>query len=355
MGKDCYAILGVPRTASDDEIRKAYRKLAVVFHPDKNKDPDAVDRFKEIGYAYGILSDSCKKSMYDKFGEGVFSGGGGCKVDPNEIFKQFFGDDPCKMFSNARSGGSCPLSSAFGLGAAGLDGLHSFTAGLGSLGDRNPFAGFGAMPMGVPMGGMSVNCGTQPKRQDKDIEYTLECTLEELHTGMTKKMRIMQNHNSSSPKCDSKILDIKIVPGWKAGTRIRFPKEGDRNSTAIPADIVFIIQEKPHPRFERHGNDLLHTQRITLCQALTGFTADVDPIDPTDGDVSRQIDEIVGPRTRIVVKGKGMPLHKSPGVRGNLIYRFDITFPAVLDDNQRRMVHNVLGEDPAQKAEMDFG
>lgn len=341
MGKDYYAILGVGKTADDAELKKAYRKLAMKWHPDKNPDnrEQAEAKFKEVSEAYEVLTDPQKREIYDKFGEeGLKNGmggapgagpgaGGGAGFSfrtPEDIFAEFFG-------------GRDPFSS-FGGGGDGFEAFSSFGGGGGGGGMPFGFGGMGGMG-GMP--GMGGSFGRQ--RKARPIEQTLPCTLEELYKGNTRKMKISRKVVDAQGRRreDSEILEINIKPGWKKGTKITFPEKGDEEPGTIPADIVFVVDEKPHNKFRREGNDLVYTHRLSLADALCGTTIQLTHLDgrPLNVDVK----EVVSPHMTKSIRGQGMPITKNPGTFGDLIVKFDIQFPRSLSDDQKRGLRQILG------------
>lgn len=262
MGKDYYKILGLQKGATEDELKKAYRKMALKYHPDKNKSPGAEEKFKEIAEAYEVLNDPKKREIYDKYGEeglkgGMGGGGGGpggnfsytFHGDPHETFRMFFGDE--NPFGQFFSFGGQP-----GGGFAGQDM------------DDDPFAGFTNMMGGhhgfnLPSSGGS---GGQ-RRQDPTITHDLLVSLEDVLKGVTKKMKITRkvlNPDGRSTRSEDKVLTVEVKPGWKEGTKVTFPKEGDQTPNNIPADIVFVIKDKSHPLFKRDGSDIRYKARIGL-------------------------------------------------------------------------------------------
>lgn len=136
------------------------------------------------------------------------------------------------------------------------------------------------------------------------------------------------------------ILTIEIKPGWKKGTKITFPEKGNEQRGVIPADLVFIIDEKPHSLFKRDGNDLIVTQKISLAEALTGHTAQLTTLDGRSLTVT--INSIISPTYEEVVKGEGMPIPKEPSKRGNLRVKFNIKFPTKLTSEQKAGIKNLL-------------
>lgn len=301
MGKDYYRILEISKNATDDDIKKAYRKLALKYHPDKNKSPGAEERFKEVAEAYEVLSDKKKREVYDQYGEEGLKGGipsantGGFSYtfhgDPRATFAQFFGN---------------------------TNPFQSFFEGFGFDGDDDPFT--------VIMG--SPQMGSRTKSQDPPVEHDLYVSLEDINTGCAKKMRISRKvlHPDGSLRQEEKILAIDVKPGWKAGTKITFPKEGDQGHNKIPADIVFILKDKPHPVFKREGSDLKYTAKVTLKQALCGCTVEV----PTLSGVKKTLNftnDVIKPNTIKRIQNCGLPLPKEPSRRGDLLVSFDIVFP----------------------------
>ncbi|XP_047334896.1 dnaJ homolog subfamily B member 13-like [Impatiens glandulifera] len=332
MGVDYYKVLQVDRNAKDDELKKAYRKLAMKWHPDKNPNnkKEAEAKFKQISEAYDVLSDSQKRSVYDQFGEeglkgqvpppgaggfpGSSDGGGPTSFRFNarsadDIFHEFFGFS--NPFGMADMGSTRPSTSGFPRGVFGEDMFTSFRGG------------------GAGDGGNNV------MRKGAAIERTLPCSLEDLYKGTTKKMKISRDVTDSSgrPSTVEEILTIEIKPGWKKGTKITFPEKGNEQRGVIPSDLVFIVDEKPHSLFKRDGNDLVLTQKISLVEALTGYTAQVTTLDGRNLTVP--INSIINPTYEEVVKGEGMPIPKDSSKKGNLRIKFNIKFPSRLTSEQK--------------------
>lgn len=136
------------------------------------------------------------------------------------------------------------------------------------------------------------------------------------------------------------ILTIDIKPGWKKGTKITFPEKGHEQRGVIPSDLVFIIDEKPHSVFKRDGNDLVVTQKISLVEALTGYTAQITTLDGRA--LSIPINAVISPSYEEVVKGEGMPIPKDPSRKGNLRIKFNIKFPTKLTAEQKTGIKGLL-------------
>ncbi|VDN59879.1 unnamed protein product [Dracunculus medinensis] len=330
MGKDYYKILGIAKSASDDEIKKAYRKMALKYHPDKNKEPGAEAKFKEVAEAYDVLSDPKKKDIYDKFGEDGLKSGGEGAGGPGGFHYEFQGD-PMRMFAQF-FGGEDPFSSFFGSSSGGGGPQIFFSSGGDDL------HGFG-MPFG--MGGH-----TRRQRQDPVVHHELLVSLEDIYKGCTKKMKITRhvvfllNPDQQSSRVEDKVLTINIKPGWKSGTKITFPKEGDQHPGRVPADIVFVIKDKPHPKFKREGSDIRYVHKLSLRDALCGTVVNVPTLDGPS--VPLRLSEVVKPNSAKRLTGQGLPNPKMAGRRGDLIVEFDVRFPDSITPAAKELLFNAL-------------
>lgn len=303
MGRDYYKILGINRNATDDEIKKAYRKLALQWHPDRNKLPDAEEKFKEVAEAYEVLSDRKKRDVFDAYGEEGLKN----NTENPSSFSYTFHEDPRATFAQF-FGNSDPFRSFF---------------------EKNDTRLF------------SVFNGALAKRQDPPVEHELFVSLEEVNNGCSKNIRISKNilYTDGRATKQEKILIINIKPGWKAGTKITFPKEGDVKPNNIPADVVFIIRDKPHPKFKRENGDIRYTATISLKEALCGSIVDVPTLNKTIVKLDLR-SEIINPNTTKRLYGEGLPYPKDSNRKGDIIIEFNITFP----DNLPHTIKMLLSE-----------
>lgn len=333
MGVDYYNILKVNRNASEDDLRRAYRRLAMIWHPDKNPSNkrEAEAKFKQISEAYDVLSDPQKRQIYDLYGEEALKSGqvppppastrGGPQHhnhhpnpsfrfnprDADDIYEEFFGPDG----SGTGAGG----------GGGGRNRVYKDGFFRTSNGDY----------------------GSQALRKAAPVENLLPCSLEELYKGAKKKMKISRTISDAFGKIRTveEILSIDIKPGWKKGTKITFPEKGNQEPGVIPADLIFVVDEKPHLVFKRDGNDLIVDWEITLLEALTGKALELRTLDRRSLEI--QLTDIVKPGYEMVVPNEGMPISKEPSRKGNLRVKFDVKYPSRLTSEQKSDLKRVLG------------
>lgn len=348
MGKDYYKILGIAKNASEDDIKKAYRKMALKYHPDKNKSPGAEEKFKDIAEAYEVLNDKKKREIFDQFGEeGLKAGAGGSSASgfagPNGGTTYTFHGDPRATFAQF-FGTNSPFESFFSMGNMGGGGNVFFDEEMTEPGPSL----FG---MGKPQGAFrsqSFNnddpAKSRARHQDAPVEHDLYVTLEDISRGCTKKMKISRrvlNADGVSQRREDKVLTVQVRPGWKAGTRVTFQREGDQRHGMIPADIVFIIRDKPHPLFRRDSSDIRYVCSVSLRDALCGTVLQVPTLsgEKVALDFSR---EMIRPQTVRRIGGRGLPYPKETTRRGDLIVTFDVKFPEKLTDSAREILASIL-------------
>jgi len=389
MGADYYKLLGVDKNASEDEIKKAYKKMALKWHPDRNSgSEEASKKFKEISEAFEVLSDKQKRTIYDQFGEEGLKGGGappsgaggpggfsgfsgfpgGGAGGPTFTFTSspggfggggggFSPTDPQKIFESIFSGGGL---GGFG-GMGGMGGMSGMRGGPGMSGmfnhgmdDDDPmggFSSFGGMPGGMPNGRPHSHRTNSPRRSPtatspagpSEITKPLKVTLEELYSGATKRLKVGRKLLSGGT--EDKVLEIQVYPGWKSGTKVRFPRAGNEQLTGESQDLVFVVEEKTHDRFVREGNDLITHQSLPLVEALAGNGGKktVEALDGRKLQVTIPAG-IIKPGQQSVVPGEGMPVRKDGAVKqkGDMIVKWDIVFPERLTPAQKEGIRKVL-------------
>jgi len=311
MGQDYYAALELTGSATDAEIKKHYRKFALKYHPEKNQDVGADVRFKQVAEAYDVLSHKDRRSCYDKFGEESLKAGVETTEEGVRAKPYVFHGDPLRVFKEF-FGGDNPFDTIYEVSP------HEIDTGFGGIKGRGR------------------------KKQDPAIERDLFLTLEEVFKGCIKKMKIsrrVMNEDGHTSSIRDKILTINVCRGWRSGTRITFQKEGDQGPNNIPADIVFVVKDKPHKSFKREGDDIIYTADIPLQKALTGDLIDVPTLD--NRLISIPVNDIVCPGYTKRVPGEGMPLSNS-NQRGDLILAFNIEFPKYLTTEQKKLVNQAL-------------
>ena len=297
--KDLYSILGIQKSTNDSDIKKAYKKLAFQYHPDKNKSEDAKTKFKDISEAYEVLLNPDKRRMYDNFGYEAISG----EIPPI---------NPLDLFQ-----------SLFNVDFAGL--------GEGMSSNIFVFSDLSSMPFG-PL-------------QNK-MTYNLELTLEELYHGSQKEFQV-QHMTQKGVKSTKYIINIK--KGSKNGDNI-VVKEGGNYipELGITEDLVIQVIETEHPKYKRKGNDLFIEEQITLCEALCGLELTIDHL---IGPLQVKISDIVKPNQMFKVFGKGMPIkHEDKSLTdgegnddyGDLIIDLQIQFPESLGDKQKGYLKKIL-------------
>lgn len=354
--KDYYKILGVERNASADEIKRAYKKVAIKYHPDRNPgDSAAEEKFKQAAEAYDVLRDPDKRARYDQFGaEGVngaggFGGFGGQGMDINDIFSAF-GD-------------------IFG-GHAGFGGFGGFSSGRSS----------------------------RPRQfKGQDMRMRVRLTLEEIATGVTKKFKVKKDvvcpecggsgcekggHPETCPTCHGQgyvtrtqrsflgmvqtqepcpdchgegtviknkckhcrgegvlqgeeIVEIKIPAGVGAGMMVNVPGKGNAGRhNGVPGDIQVIIEEEPHPDFIRDEQDLIYNLLLTVSQAALGDTVEIPTL---DGRARIKIKPGTQPGTALRLRGKGLPAVQGYGSgRGDIVVNISVYIPETLSKEETK-------------------
>lgn len=330
-----YDRLGVPPTATAEQIRKAYRPLAHKYHPDRNDDPDAAEMFKKINEAYEVLGDEEKRTMYDKYGkEGLARGAGG---DPFDVYERFFGG----MFGGGFGGGG----GRRGGRRRGEDVVHHLQLSLEDL--YNGKTKRIALTKDVLCSGCTgtgAKSGASAKKCDSCDGHGVKIVVKQIAPGMVQQMQqvcgacrgkgeILKD-SDKCPQCKGekvekvkKTLEVYIEKGATHGQKIVFAGESDQAPGVDPGDMIFLVVQKKHDVFERKGNDLYMEKTLSLTEALCGFAFSFQHLDGRTLVVKSNPGEIIKPDDVRVINDEGMP-HKGDHLsKGKLYVSFKIEFP----------------------------
>ncbi|XP_033824391.1 dnaJ homolog subfamily A member 4 [Periophthalmus magnuspinnatus] len=321
-----YDLLGVTPSASPDEIKKAYRKLALKFHPDKN--PNEGERFKLISQAYEVLSDPKKRDLYDQGGEqAIKEGGMNAGQSPMDIFNMFFGGGG-RMQRERR----------------GKNVVHQLSVSLEEMynGSTRKLAlqknvicekceGYGGKKGALEKCSSCKGRGVQVKVQ-------------QIGPGMIQQIQSMcsdcqgQGEKfSSKDRCKTcqgrkvervkKILEVHIDKGMKDGQKITFHGEGDQEPGLEPGDVIIVLDQKDHPIYQRQGDDLITNMELKLVEALCGFRKTITTLDNRTLIINSAPGQVIKPNDIKCIQNEGMPIYKDPYEKGQLFVNFQIEFP----------------------------
>ena len=344
-----YKTLGIEKDASEADIKKAYRKLALKYHPDRNKEPGAEAQFKKVSEAFEVLSDPEKRKTYDLYGEDGLKGGGpmpGGAGGP----QGFPGGMPGGMpggFQSFSSGGM-PGGQSFSFSASDPNDIFAqfFKGG-------DPFGGMGGgggMPGGFSMGGgMPSGFGSrgqthQPSQSAPPSELItkpLPVSLEDIYHGATKKLKISRKllDSSGAQVPADHVVVVNIKPGYKPGTKIKFAGAGDEKRDGSSQDIEFVLEDKPHALYKRELDNIRHYVELPLVEALTGYERTVETIDGKRLKIAGTQPAQPGSEKRY--PGLGLPNSKT-GVRGDFIVEIKVKMPASLSAQQKTELKKIL-------------
>jgi DnaJ-class molecular chaperone len=307
--KDYYSTLGVAKTATEKEIKQAFRKLARKFHPDVNpNDKSAESRFKEINEAYEVLGDAAKRRKYDELGANW------------------------RMYEQAGAGAPQGAWNVHPGGAPG--GFRTMTEEemREMFGDQDPFSDFFHAFFGGAMGGEPAGRGrrtarSRAARQGRDFEQEIELGLEDAYQGTTRRLTI--NYDGQT-----RTVDVRIPAGIGDGSRVRVAGEGEHGTGGARAgDLYLRVRIAPHARFERKGRDLYTRVAVPLTIAVLGGEADVQTLS------GKPLRLRIPPTTQNAqvfrLKGHGMPAVGKPGDAGDLFATVDVQLPRHLTPEQR--------------------
>jgi len=314
-GEDFYQILGVSRDASQDEIQRAYRKLARTYHPDINRDPEAEDRFKEVSEAYDVLSDPQTRRRYDAFGRD---------------FRQVPEDVDPEMWRRSRAGaGAGAGAGRTRSGGTGGTGGFGFSSSGGDIDLEDLLGGI----FGGRGGGFGSRRGWGPI-PGADQEAEIELTVEEAYRGGRRSITL------SSGDSTRRSFEVTIPPGVTDGQRIRLAGQGGRGSDgARNGDLYLIVRIAPHPRYRLEGRDLYVELRLAPWEAALGTSV---ALDTPRGEVKVKVPAGTSSGRRIRLRGRGLPNPK--GKAGDLFAEARIMVPARLSRAERRLFEQLAAE-----------
>ncbi len=350
--RDYYAVLGVGRNATQDEIKSAYRKLALQHHPDRNPENthEAEEKFKEITEAYSVLADPDKRAAYDCFGHAGVSGSGAYAPDFSstifsdfeDLFGEFFGFGD--VFGRARAGGRAraergadlryDLEISFEEAATGLETKIKFPRWEICANCSGRGAKKGSQPE------ICSACGGRGHVRTQQGFFTLTRTCPQCQ-GVGQVIR------EACPACrgqgrlrQEKVLAIKIPAGVEDGMRLRVGGEGDAGSkSGEPGDLYVVLRVREHPFFERRGNDLYCTVPISIPQAVLGTELKIPTL---RGDERLHIPEGTQTGSVFRIRGRGFPNLDGRG-QGDLYVSVHVVTPAQLSREQRRLFESLMG------------
>lgn len=292
--KDYYKILGVDRSASSDEIKRVYRKLALKYHPDKNPDDSqAEERFKEINEAYEVLGDSTKRAKYDQLGSSY------------RAWERAGGQTGSFDWSEWMAGGPGGVRVEVGDFGDVLGGFSDFFSAI--------FGGMGAQQQGFR---------TQGRGRGRDIEQPITITLAEANTGTTRTLRT-----------NGKNIEVTIPAGARTGTKVRVSGHGEAG-VQKSGDLFLVINVEPDARFKRKNDDLYTKVEVDLYTAVLGGEVEVPTL---SGNVVLTIPSGSQPDQSFRLKGRGVPNLRDKNKRGDLYVRLDITLPRKLTKREREL------------------
>lgn len=326
--RDFYAILGVSRSATINQIKKAYRSQAKVLHPDRNKDdPDAERKFQDLGAAYEVLSDDKKRKKYDQFGEkGVNDEGGFGGHDP---FASFFGDFGFGFDHGRSDERETPR---------GADVIVHLPVTLEELYTGDFIETVRVKPVFKPASG------------------TRRCRCrQEMVTRQLGPGRFAMTQQEVCDECPNvrlttqeRLLEVEVEQGMVDGQEQRFVAEGEPHVDGDPGDLIYRVRTQPHAVFERRGDDLYTNLTVSLTQALTGFSVNITHLDGHHVLVERS--KVTWPGARIRKKGEGMPNYENNRLFGILYVTVDVEFPKDLfSDEDKARLRELIGQTDRHK------
>lgn len=323
-----YDILKISPNATQEEIKKAYRKLALMHHPDK--DGSDGEKFKEISQAFEVLGDPKKRQIYDEHGEQAIKEGAGPGSfhSPMDIFEMVFGGNLGRSRGPARG-----KDTVYELPVK-LEDLYTGAVRKLAI-NRNNLCpkcdGRGGKVGAVQTCRTCNGTGVETRIQQLGIGYFQQ--LQSTCSTCRGRREVIDPKNSCK-HCEGckvvrekKIVEVHIDPGMVNGKAIRFTGEGDREPGVEPGDIVIMINEQQHDRFVRRSSDLICTMQLGLNEAICGFQRTIETLDKRTLVLTSKPGEVIKNNEYREIAGEGMPQYKNPFEKGKLIVRFQVVFP----------------------------
>jgi len=329
--KDYYKVLGVARTATEKEIRSAYRKLARDLHPDRRPgDKEAEQRFKEINEAYEVLSDREKRARYDQLGANW------------------------QQFSTSRRTGGTGAGRAGDVGDLFRgDGGTTFTVGdlgdvlgrsRGGSGGPSTFSDFFETFFGRGGGGPSGGGASSIGQRGMDVEQAVEISLEEAFTGATRVVQLTDERSQRARR-----IEVKIPQGVADGARVRIAGQGGPGlGKAQPGDLMLLISVRPHPVFAREGDDLRVTVPVPVTVAALGGEIEVPT--PRGNRLALKIPPETQSGRVFRLRRQGMPRINRPDERGDLLAEIAVHLPTPLTERHRALFTEMAQLEPSRAA-----
>ncbi|KAF4354066.1 hypothetical protein F8388_002466, partial [Cannabis sativa] len=332
-----YEVLGVSKNASQDDLKKAYRKAAIKNHPTRV--------FKELAQAYEVLSDPEKREIYDQYGEDALKegmGGGGGGHDPFDIFQSFFGGSPF-----GGGGGS----SRGRRQRRGEDVIHPLKVSLEDLYNGT------SKKLSLSRNVLCSKCKGKGSKSGASMKCPvcqgsgMKISIRQLGPSMIQQMQHpcndckgtgeTINDKDRCTQCkgekvvqEKKVLEVNVDKGMQNGQRITFPGEADEAPDTVTGDIVFILQQKEHPKYKRKGDDIFYEHTLSLTEALCGFQFILTHLDGRQLLIKSQPGEVVKPDQFKAINDEGMTMYQRPFMKGKLYIHFTVEFPDSLSPEQ---------------------
>jgi len=335
-GKDYYGILGIPKSASDKDVKAAYRKMARKYHPDVNPGDKAAEaRFKQINEAFEVLSDAAKRKKFDQYGSDY---------------------ENAEAYAHARQ----QAQQQYGTYGRGGGGTPYTTYETSDMGDLNEV--FESLLKGFGTGGARAG-GRRAPRRGQDIQHQVEVTLEEAYNGTRRVMELQSEQ--ACPACQGmgrtkngvcqtcrgggrvikpRRLEVKIPAGVKDGSKVRVAGEGEQGQGGTPGDLYLVIKVAPHPLFKREGDDLLVDVPVSLVAAVLGGEVQVPTLKGS------KLALRIPPETQngkiFKLARQGMP-RLGDTSRGDMLARMAVVVPTNLNDKERALFEQLRSMRPS--------